>query len=103
MGPIWLRSIKADPVMKDTVIIMLTSVGHWQEVSGLKRESIDAFLVKPVRHSQLLNTISNTWSRKLKSPPAALPGSEYPSSLAALAIQGGQTCGLSRARLGGRR
>ncbi len=83
-GTMLAARIKADAAMKDTVIIMLTSVGHWQEVSGLNRESIDAFLVKPVRHSQLLNTISNTWSRKLKSAPAALAGSEYPSSLAAL-------------------
>ena len=63
---------------------MLTSVGHWQEVSGLNRESIDAFLVKPVRHSQLLNTISNTWSKKLATAPSVPAESEYPSSIAAL-------------------
>jgi PAS domain S-box-containing protein len=76
--------IKADAATKDTVVIMLTSVGQWQEVNGLNRDSIDAFLVKPVRHSQLLNTISNTWSKKLASAPSVPAESEYPSSIAAL-------------------
>jgi two-component system sensor histidine kinase/response regulator len=88
--------IKDDPATKETVVIMLTSVGQWQEVSGLKGESIDAFLVKPVRHSQLLNTLSNTWSRKLESAPRLPVESVYPSSIAAL-----QSAALhSRASLG---
>src|ERR1035438_2794067 len=83
-GTTLAAQIKADPTTKDAVVILLTSVGHWQDVSGLNRETIDAFLVKPVRHSQLLNTISNTWSKKLKSAPPVSGGSEYPSSISAL-------------------
>ena len=83
-GTMLAARIKADAATKDTVIIMLTSVGHWQEVSGLNRESIDAFLVKPVRHSQLLNTISNAWSKKLEFAAPVAAGPEYPSSIAAL-------------------
>ena len=83
-GTMLAARIKADAATKDTVIIMLTSVGHWQEVSGLNRESIDAFLAKPVRHSQLLNTISNAWSKKLEFAAPVAAGPEYPSSIAAL-------------------
>ena len=83
-GTMLAAQIKTDPITKDAVVIMLTSVGHWQDVSGLNRENIDAFLVKPVRHSQLLNTISNTWSKKLESAQPVAGGSEYASSISAL-------------------
>jgi len=43
------------------VVIMLTSVRHMQDAS------IDACLVKPVRQSQLLNTLATAWSKKLQS------------------------------------
>jgi len=49
------------------VVIMLTSVGHWSEVRHLQGASIDACLVKPVRQSQLLNTLATAWSKKLQS------------------------------------
>jgi CheY-like chemotaxis protein len=63
---------------------MLTSVGHWQEVSGIERESIDAFLVKPVRHSQLLNTLANAWSRRLASATSVQVTPEYQRSISEL-------------------
>jgi two-component system sensor histidine kinase/response regulator len=47
------------------VVIMLTSVGQWSEVLNMQGASIDACLVKPVRQSQLLNTLATSWSRKL--------------------------------------
>jgi signal transduction histidine kinase/CheY-like chemotaxis protein len=58
-------AIKNDPLLRDTVVIMLTSVGHWSEVLNMQGASIDACLVKPVRQSQLLNTLATSWSRKL--------------------------------------
>jgi signal transduction histidine kinase/DNA-binding response OmpR family regulator len=59
-------AIKADPLLKDTVVVMLTSIGNWSEVRRLEGASIDACLVKPVRNSQLLNTLVNTWSKRLE-------------------------------------
>jgi PAS domain S-box-containing protein len=83
-GAALTAAIKADPVLKDTVVIMLTSVGNWQEVRGSEREIVDACLVKPVRHSQLLNALSTTWSRRLASAPGTVSQSEYQRSLAGL-------------------
>jgi CheY-like chemotaxis protein len=61
-------AIKTDPALSDTVVIMLTSVGHWSEVLNMKGGGgVDACLVKPVRQSQLLNTLATSWSRKLSS------------------------------------
>jgi hypothetical protein len=76
--------IKSDPALKGPVIVMLTSVGHWQEVSGIERECIDAFLVKPVRHSQLLNTLANAWSKQLTAATAFPVTPEYQRSISEL-------------------
>jgi CheY-like chemotaxis protein len=60
-------AIKTDPSLSDTVVIMLTSAGHWSEVLGMQAGAIDACLVKPVRQSQLLNTLATSWPRKLQA------------------------------------
>ena len=65
-GATLAATIKADPRIKDTVVVMLSSIGNWSEVRRLEGASIDACLVKPVRNSQLLNTLVNTWSRQVE-------------------------------------
>jgi CheY-like chemotaxis protein len=66
-GATLAAAIKADSLLSDTVLIMLTSVGHWSEVRHMQGAGIDACLVKPVRQSQLQNTLSTAWSRKMQS------------------------------------
>jgi len=72
-GAALAAAIKIDPSLNAGVVIMLTSVGHWSEVLTMQGVSIDACLVKPVRQSQLLNTLATSWSRKLRSAEAARP------------------------------
>jgi signal transduction histidine kinase/CheY-like chemotaxis protein len=64
-GATLAAEIKADPLLSDTVVIMITSVGHWSEVRHMQGASVDACLVKPARQSQLLNTLATAWSKKL--------------------------------------
>jgi CheY-like chemotaxis protein len=64
-GAMLSAAIKTDPRLKDTVVVMLTSIGNWSEVRRLEGASVDACLVKPVRNSQLLNTLVNAWSKQL--------------------------------------
>jgi len=68
--------IKADPALASSLLMMLTSVGHLSEVKRLEGMGIEACLVKPVRHAQLLNALLASWSRKAGFRPAAgdLPG-----------------------------
>jgi signal transduction histidine kinase/DNA-binding response OmpR family regulator len=56
-------AIKNDPLIRDAVVILLTSVGHWSDVRPMEGKRIDASLVKPVRQSQLLNTMAKAWSK----------------------------------------
>jgi PAS domain S-box-containing protein len=57
-------TIKNDPALHDTVVILLTSVGHWSDVRPMVGTCIDASLVKPVRQSQLLNAMAKAWSKR---------------------------------------
>src|SRR5471030_1336487 len=58
-------AIKADPAIRDTLVVMLTSIGHWSELRT-EGARVDASLVKPVRESHLLNALATTWSKKLE-------------------------------------
>jgi CheY-like chemotaxis protein len=62
-GAAWPRPSRR-PAVEDTPLIMLTSVGHWNEVRRMQGTCIDACLVKPVRQSQLQNTLAVAWSKK---------------------------------------
>jgi signal transduction histidine kinase/CheY-like chemotaxis protein len=65
-GATLAAAIKSDPLLSDCVVVMLTSIGNWGEVRRLEGASIDACLVKPVRNSQLLDTLITAWSRHLE-------------------------------------
>jgi PAS domain S-box-containing protein len=54
--------IKDDPATRDTIVVMLTSVGHGSDASHCA--GCDAYLVKPVRSSQLLQTLAAAWAKR---------------------------------------
>ena len=76
--------MRADPALKDTLFIMLTSVCNIAETKELKAAGIDACLVKPVRQSQLMNALAAALSKKLDRTPAVARSSPFQSSIAAL-------------------
>jgi len=88
-GAALAAAVRSDPALRDVVYIMLTSVGHWKEHSLMRGQSIDACLLKPVRHTRLMNALSTEWARKAApASPAAMP--------AAPAVQGaGELSALS--------
>jgi len=65
-GAALAAAIKADPLLRDTVLIMLTSASHSSEARRMQGAGVDACLVKPVRQSQLLNALATAWSKKLQ-------------------------------------
>ena len=58
------RTIKADPVLKDTQLIMLTSMGQRGDAKRFKAIGFSAYLTKPVRSSQLKETLTAVWGAK---------------------------------------
>jgi signal transduction histidine kinase/CheY-like chemotaxis protein len=61
-------AIKNDAEICDTVVILLASIGYWSAIAHLEGSRIDSCVVKPVRQSQLMNSLANAWSRKLGKP-----------------------------------
>ena len=85
------RAIQADPVLRGTVaVVMLSSSGNSALGSWLEEAGFAACLVKPVRPSQLLDTLSFAWgvrsaagSGELAALAAATEASRSPSALPA--------------------
>src|SRR5450432_1801532 len=80
-------AIKADPAVSDTLVVLLTSVGQWSELRRTEGAHVDASLVKPVRQSQLLNTLTTAWSKKLEIAQLGRPA----SALAAVPVESALT------------
>jgi signal transduction histidine kinase/CheY-like chemotaxis protein len=57
-------AVKNDLPIQKTIVVMLASIGNWREIRRLVGTHADACLVKPVRQSQLLEALSNAWSKR---------------------------------------
>jgi signal transduction histidine kinase/CheY-like chemotaxis protein len=73
-GATLAAAIKSHPEIRDTVVILLVSVSRCTGAGQLKQSSADASVTKPVRQSQLMNTLATAWSRKLGRPFSDEPG-----------------------------
>ena len=83
-GAMLAAAIKADPAIRDVVVIMLTSVGGRSEMRCTEGAGIEACLIKPVRHSQLLNALTTAWSRKMETACSDSAPAQNQGSIAAL-------------------
>ena len=75
------RAIKADPVIAQTRLIMLTSLGHSFSPEDLRTLGLDAYLIKPIKQSRLLDCLvdvigSDRIVDASASPPAVAPAAE---------------------------
>jgi len=62
------QAIKQDAAGRDSVVILITSIGRWSAMKRLEGGSIDGCLTKPVRQSQLMNAMATAWACKLGQP-----------------------------------
>jgi signal transduction histidine kinase/ligand-binding sensor domain-containing protein/DNA-binding response OmpR family regulator len=64
-GAVVAAGIKADPALRDTIIVvLLTRIGDRSDMHMTEGSVVDACLVKPVRQSQLLSVLTETWSKR---------------------------------------
>ncbi|HEX04187.1 MAG TPA: PAS domain-containing sensor histidine kinase, partial [Bacteroidetes bacterium] len=61
------RTIKADPVLVDTALVMMTSLGRRGDAKRLTEIGFDAYLTKPVRQSELFDSLALVLSGKKRS------------------------------------
>jgi CheY-like chemotaxis protein len=70
------RRVKQDPKLAATPIVMLTSMSSAGDSARCQRLGIDAHLSKPVKHSDLLDTLAALFGVSTRRPdtePGALP------------------------------
>ncbi len=58
------RAVKGNAQIRETMVVLLTSASQWIDIRQKEIGTIDASLVKPVRQSQLLSSLSTAWSKK---------------------------------------
>jgi PAS domain S-box-containing protein len=74
-------AVRADARLRDTVYVMLTSVGHTREAEGVRRGHVDACLVKPVRYERLIHTLATAWTARHAEGAVAVQGREAPRTV----------------------
>ncbi|MEX1369320.1 MAG: response regulator, partial [Nannocystaceae bacterium] len=62
------HTIKADAQLRDTVLVMLSSVTHRAGSEQLSAAGCAAYLVKPVHQSDLMDVLANAWSTRNDVP-----------------------------------
>jgi len=70
------KSIKADPAIASTRLVILTSMGHMQTHEELKEAGVDAFLVKPVKQSRLFDCLISVLGGSAAEHVFTRPGKE---------------------------
>ena len=69
------RSIKQDPNLADTILIMVSSMGARGDVVRLKKIGFAAYLTKPIKQSQLYDCLATTakiWKEKKQPQDATI-------------------------------
>jgi CheY-like chemotaxis protein len=62
------RTIKADPQLKNTALVLLTSIGIRGDAARMKEAGFSVCLAKPARASQLLNALMTVWGDQKRAP-----------------------------------
>jgi signal transduction histidine kinase/CheY-like chemotaxis protein len=65
------RTIKSDSELKDTVLVMLSSCGQRGDAKRMEDAGFSAYLTKPVRFSQILDTLRKVWGLSQSNGEAA--------------------------------
>ena len=52
------QKIKQDPDLKDTILVLLTSLGKWSDAKQMEQTGFAAYLTKPIKQSQLYNCLA---------------------------------------------
>jgi PAS domain S-box-containing protein len=66
------KAIKADPLIAETRLVMMTSLDRQKDAATMRAAGLDAYLTKPVRHAQLFESLSKVVANDCG--PAVNPG-----------------------------
>lgn len=58
------RTIKDEPALQETLLVMLTSVGKRDDAKRIQEAGFAAYLLSPLRDSQLLEALTTVWKAR---------------------------------------
>ena len=64
------QTIRSDAALQGCVVVLLGSAGQCRAADRTQNSAFDACLGRPVRHSQLFNTLANAWARQRGTVPS---------------------------------
>ncbi len=82
------RRIKADPALRDTALIMLSSVDGKGDARRFRKAGVAASLVKPARAALLRDSIAQALSKSVAAGPSQEGSQESPAPVAPTAASG---------------
>ena len=83
------KAIKADPILAETRLVMMTSLDRQEDAAAMLAAGLDAYLTKPVKHAQLFESLTKViGSHPQRHSPAASLKNEPLSAIAAAAPEG---------------
>ncbi len=63
------RAIKADPILKKTILVMLTSIGQRGDAVRMKKIGFAAYLTKPIKREDLFGCLVTLFGDPTKTRP----------------------------------
>ena len=64
------RTIKDEPALEETVLVMLTSIGKRGDAQRVQEAGFAAYLVNPLRDSELLDALTTVWKAQTQGGEA---------------------------------
>ncbi len=93
------RLIKQTPELRETVLVMLTSLGQRGDATRLKQAGFAAYLTKPAKQSVLLDALAGAWAARHAAGTAGLVTRHSVGESAAAAQGDGATPARFQARV----
>jgi signal transduction histidine kinase/DNA-binding response OmpR family regulator len=66
------KAIKGDPALREAILVMVTSIGQRGDARRLAEAGFAAYLVKPVRASELMDALAAVWGARTQNMPMPL-------------------------------
>ena len=80
------RTIKADPAIAATRLVILTSLGNSMTAEELRADGIDAYLIKPVKQSRLYECVLEVMGKTLTAPTVTKAVRSGPAPVQAITL-----------------
>lgn len=66
------RTIKSEPGIADTLLVLLTALGQRGDAQRMRNLGFSAYLTRPIRQSELMDALATLWSSHLRGEDVGL-------------------------------